>query len=147
MVIWEVFLWLLCIRMTWCGDLYADVKGHYEAYLNLYRVRLFFKISTTVFLSHSRCNVNFDWTSCLKIPFIILSHIFTREVKVRSICYRVNKTRFVSFFVNRRQSRERFRILKKNDVKSCITSSGLVNNVKVKQNKTSVERVTCYLDI
>ena len=128
MVIWEVFLWLLCIRMTWCGDLYADVKGHYEAYLNLYRVRL-------------------DWTSCLKIPFIILSHIFTREVKVRSICYRVNKTRFVSFFVNRRQSRERFRILNKNDVKSCITSSGLVNNVKVKQNKTSVERVTCYLDI
>ena len=34
-----------------------------------------------------------------------------RKVKVTTIIYRINKTRFGSFFVYRRQSRDRFRII------------------------------------
>ena len=35
---------------------------------------------------------------------------FTQEVKVATIFYRINKTRFISFLVYRRRSRDLFRI-------------------------------------
>ena len=37
--------------------------------------------------------------------------ILTREVKVTTIVYRIYKTQFASFFVYRKHSRDRFRIL------------------------------------
>jgi len=56
---------------------------------------------------------------CVLIKSRVRQQTYTREVKVTTIFYLINKLSFVSFFVYRKQSRNRFIIL----VQACCTCS------------------------